>query len=73
MFSGRERRVPVKMVSSRSMLFPLHIAEEIQECREHLLVACEVRQSGIRNAGRGTFLLETASTGQMQDIAEGGR
>ena len=37
-----------------------------------MLVACEVRQSGIRNAGRGVFLREAAFTGEIL-LRYGGR
>ena len=78
MVSGRERRVPVKWDwSHRGQCFvlrrsPIKLLRKYKKSREHMLVACEVRQSGIRNAGRGVFLREAAFTGEIL-LRYGGR
>jgi hypothetical protein len=43
-----------------------------KRCREHFLVACQIRQSRIRNSGLGIFLRESASIGQIL-LRYGGR
>ena len=60
------------LVSSRSVLCPIKLLRKYKKSREHMLVACEVRQSGIRNAGRGVFLREAAFTGEIL-LRYGGR